>query len=212
MKYFVNLQCIKKLLYIKILKFSLIFFLISLIIVACKKEEIIIVPLWPVVPETPGDSSNNESNSLVGNWKAFEFLGEDGKAYKLNEYLPRFDTIQNCQIFSLREKYARGDFSFGADSVTSIDVLVSFSYRNYTINDTSNCDVRYDPWIQVGSENIVGSEKYYTLSNDLYVTYSYDSIYDSFGNFVSVQKVTDTSTYNITNGVLFLDNFVRLRK
>jgi len=101
---------------------------------------------------TPGGSAPGSGGStttgLVGLWKAFEFKGDDGAIYALNQFVPYYDsfTIPGCNIFDYREKYLELTYNFKSDSTVTIIYRSVDEDRTYTVNNAATCDFSYGLW------------------------------------------------------------------
>lgn len=86
--------------------------------------------------------------TLEGKWNGFEFKGDDGMVYGLNQMVPYYDSssVQGCVVYDYRETYLEYSYEFKTD-LTGVSIYRSTDEsRSYTINNASTCDFSYGTW------------------------------------------------------------------
>tara|TARA_B110000503_G_C7150919_1_gene415123 strand:+ start:1886 stop:2419 length:534 start_codon:yes stop_codon:yes gene_type:complete len=143
------------------------------------------------------------TTTLIGLWKAFEFKGDDGAIYALNQFVPYYDTsaVPGCSVFDYREKYLELTYNFQTDS-TGVSIYRSTDEeRTYTVNNAATCDFSYGPWI---------TDPYSDTENFTYKKLSNTELDITFGGSSSSVIIT----YSINGGILILDDYddIKYRK
>jgi hypothetical protein len=147
----------------------------------------------PSAATPTGTTTPTGSSDLIGLWKAFEFKGDDGAIYALNQFIPYYDTtsVPGCNVFDYREMYLELSYNFQTDS-TGVSIYRSTDEdRTYTINNAATCDFAYGPWMTSPYSETVNFT-YKKLSNtELEINFS------GLGSF--------TTSYSINGGILIID-------
>lgn len=152
-------------------------------------------------PSTAGGSNTTAAGTaLEGKWNAFEFKGNDGMVYGLNQMIPLYDSssLPGCVLYKYRETILEFTFEFKSDATGESIYRSIEESRASTVNNASTCDVSYDPW---------DSDDYSQTSLFMYTVFSNIQL----GIQASVTSPIDTFGYSINAGILTINDFPKVK-
>lgn len=163
----------------------------SLFLFACEDDDIL-----PDSATNCGVGNEVKSSSLIGKWNAFEILGDDGRTYGLNMFVPKPDStlVPGCAVFNYQESYLEYSYNFSLDSSVEFVYKSTDQDRLYTVIDSSACQFAYQAWF---TSHYLDTS-YFTfeeITKDRIIIWEKDSLH----------KI-DTVGFTLENDILKLDN------
>lgn len=166
---------------------------ISIGIVACSDDD------------SDGPNNNNGGNnstSLKGSWEAYEFKDSKGNTYGLNEWVPEYFTMNNCEVELYAYKTIKSELTIDE---TSLITFEEDSSRNRAVlNSDTSCNITYSPWGNYDGDSYTDNFNYEEIGSNIILWV------DSFPD-------RDTVPFEIRNNILYIypgtdDEFYYRRK